>query len=190
MCGGTRIGVISRSDTHGLSPRVRGNLPKYSPSGCLSGSIPACAGEPRLMCAGSWSSTVYPRVCGGTSKQGYFPAKYRGLSPRVRGNPVRAFPCVMRLRSIPACAGEPCEGFPLCDALAVYPRVCGGTPLVSVWGRLVRGLSPRVRGNHGFIPDTMFIVGSIPACAGEPARLRFVAGLSWVYPRVCGGTIR
>ena len=32
-------------------------------------------------------------------------------------------------RSIPACAGEPTHLIPPSAAEAVYPRVCGGTPL-------------------------------------------------------------
>ena len=53
-------------------------------------------------------SRVYPRVCGGTDDlddvQGL---NWKGLSPRVRGNPAasRAFQAIGR----------------------VYPRVCGGT---------------------------------------------------------------
>ena len=29
---------------------------------------------------------------------------------------------------------------------------------------------------------------SIPACAGEPARLHTAGHQIWVYPRLCGGT--
>ena len=40
-------------------------------------------------------------------------------------------PCRMRLRSIPACAGEPRAAGSANAAQRVYPRVCGGTPLLS-----------------------------------------------------------
>ena len=33
------------------------------------------------------------------------------------------------------------------------------------------------------------VVGSIPACAGEPAPAPIGAGTREVYPRVCGGTL-
>ena len=51
---------------------------------------------------------------------------------------------------------------------AVYPRVCGGTPVVGQICALWAGLSPRVRGNRfpGASPDGPS--RSIPACAGEP----------------------
>ena len=52
------------------------------------------------------------------------------------------------------------------------------------------GLSPRVRGNPARAMAAGEIIGSIPACAGEPAP----TGPHWhytaVYPRVCGGTDR
>ena len=113
----------------GLSPRVRGNLVAFRPSGHLDGrfsglsprvrgnpplqSIPARAGEPiqrgsiparagEFFVSGSiWHVGVYPRACGGTSEQ-------------------------------------------TVDSLLikVYPRACGGTAWLDTWG-----LSPRVRGN-------------------------------------------
>ena len=66
VCGGTSATFSRTFFWAGLSPRVRGNLPKYSPSHLYIGSIPACAGEP---CAPPWFPSlggVYPRVCGGT----------------------------------------------------------------------------------------------------------------------------
>ena len=50
------------------------------------GSIPACAGEPVptwMIMNWGW---VYPRVCGGTGRQGLTIRHCPGLSPRVRGN--------------------------------------------------------------------------------------------------------
>ena len=50
----------------GLSPRVRGNLSPPYDGGADQRSIPACAGEPELVCAVCGHTEVYPRVCGGT----------------------------------------------------------------------------------------------------------------------------
>ena len=92
------------------------------------------------------------------------------------------------LRSIPACAGEPARhgagGF---DA-AVYPRVCGGTICLCRWASFLKGLSPRVRGNLGWLSSSRVMPGSIPACAGEPQCRVGGCRPSEVYPRVCGGT--
>ena len=172
-------------------------------------SIPACAGEPRCPGESVWRQTVYPRVCGGTTvtlTESVFSA---GLSPRVRGNPIMIITAVAFIGSIPACAGEPLLKNGGTGFNTVYPRVCGGTTLSETWPQVLRGLSPRVRGNHESdvaamrrersIPacagepvamvTSLFTVGSIPACAGEPHALMRIGVSHWrVYPRVCGGT--
>ena len=50
------------------------------------------------------------------------------------------------------------------------------------------GLSPRVRGNRRRVLPRGRGRWSIPACAGEPVRVRAVNVSGKVYPRVCGGT--
>ena len=50
------------------------------------------------------------------------------------------------------------------------------------------GLSPRVRGNRRRRWRGVGLIGSIPACAGEPPRSRPWLTGRRVYPRVCGGT--
>ena len=210
MCGGTHsafntaCGVLGLSprvpgEPHwgprpasrlgGLSPRVRGNLSCSGRGRARRGSIPACAGEPIFSTASSTASSVYPRVCGGTSGQNRPLELPGGLSPRVRGNRRRGEGHADGDGSIPACAGEPRYGRPV--------------------GGVTAGLSPRVRGNPCHCPAHEVTPGSIPACAGEPARLfpnfpnsqgsipacageprggREAAGEDQVYPRVCGGT--
>ena len=74
--------------------------------------------------------------------------------------------------------------------IPVYPRVCGGTRLMSLASPLVSGLSPRVRGNRHYADADSVAVRSIPACAGEPTSRRSGGRTRWVYPRVCGGTAR
>ena len=71
------------------------------------GSIPACAGEPRLSTGRPTLGRVYPRVCGGTTTSRLWPRYTWGLSPRVRGNQMASVPIEERQGSIPACAGEP-----------------------------------------------------------------------------------
>ena len=53
-----------------------------------------------------------------------------------------------------------------------------------------KGLSPRVRGNQLVAVPHIPVVGSIPACAGEPATPAGAPPPYTVYPRVCGGTMR
>ena len=72
----------------------------------------------------------------------------------------------------------------------VYPRVCGGTSVLSVYRNRRTGLSPRVRGNPKGRTRSGGEIGSIPACAGEPMFYEPPEYAEWVYPRVCGGTMR
>ena len=188
MCGGTFRAPTAAARLKGLSPRVRGNhCVKHNSIGNC-GSIPACAGEPRLPCLLAIAITVYPRVCGGTSASLLPATQPRGLSPRVRGN--RPWPGSMfsTKRSIPACAGEPASLSAHRGRDMVYPRVCGGTALLAGGARSTVGLSPRVRGNPEDGNQLFHRSRSIPACAGEPHGRLPARYASTVYPRVCGGT--
>ena len=107
VCGGTWTRSPNITLSHGLSPRVRGNLRPMPRLRRLQGSIPACAGEPRWSSVYTSLAGVYPRVCGGTH---FFTSPRRwgkGLSPRVRGNRHPMSRPGAWARSIPACAGEP-----------------------------------------------------------------------------------
>ena len=209
VCGGTRIMMPYDMATMGLSPRVRGNpgCPNQGPAPVRSipacageprpggqrqrtriGSIPACAGEPCAAPTPPAAPWVYPRVCGGTVRPGQPRPVPPGLSPRVRGNRVSAGSGQVRLGSIPACAGEPCYGGNSLYQGWVYPRVCGGTRRVVKSDIIIRGLSPRVRGNPAQRPVQGQGGRSIPACAGEPYNPLSARIAPWVYPRVCGGT--
>ena len=127
-------------------------------------------------------------MCGGTMPcRGILPL-LMGLSPRVRGNRRRMDGAGVRAGSIPACAGEPSGDETPSEMDRVYPRVCGGTSIILLCQTHHQGLSPRVRGNRGFVLDAPSTRGSIPACAGEPATRSSAPRGCPVYPRVCGGT--
>ena len=190
MCGGTRCGSLRLTCTIGLSPRVRGNLNGALFSLASSRSIPACAGEPQALSPTVQRTTVYPRVCGGTQMAQMEGEDDNGLSPRVRGNLSPTTRLRLTGRSIPACAGEPRAERQNLPFPKVYPRVCGGTNPSRIIFILLKGLSPRVRGNLRSAAYTARADRSIPACAGEPVPLLHSTIYSEVYPRVCGGTPR
>src|SRR5690554_2467392 len=111
-----------------------------------------------------------------------------GLSPRLRGNRVCARDINRRKRTIPASAGEPVAA-PIDSILVTdYPRVCGGTECNKHGEAPLKGLSPRLRGNHRKARRLLTLYGTIPASAGEPSLLTSSLGHNWDYPRVCGGT--
>ena len=127
VCGGTWSAVRPTILSNGLSPRVRGNLLTADDDAKLTGSIPACAGEPAYFNDSGNADAVYPRVCGGTKTEKLSRCKSGGLSPRVRGNLISGSLKPLDTRSIPACAGEPPAQEGARAVLLVYPRVCGGT---------------------------------------------------------------
>ncbi len=127
VCGGTTYPSKEMAMSTGLSPRVRGNRIRTFCAPPVSGSIPACAGEPTTGQPFQSGSGVYPRVCGGTPSSARRLSSRPGLSPRVRGNPVQRPAPIVQARSIPACAGEPHHRYGIGLRLRVYPRVCGGT---------------------------------------------------------------
>ena len=162
------MATVTFSATAGLSPRVRGNRCAGGSGILRAGSIPAGAGEPAERHRDRWRSGVYPRGCGGTVRYMQAPPSPAGLSPRVRGNPCKMFPAAESVGSIPAGAGEPARSTVGNVCVRVYPRGCGGTTRSAHLGVLVRGLSPRVRGNRHVPEHCPQRLGSIPAGAGEP----------------------
>ena len=127
VCGGTLDNLFNENYTEGLSPRVRGNRAALYNHYVVRRSIPACAGEPRAIPPVPQGTSVYPRVCGGTTNTVREIIRVVGLSPRVRGNHLLSRAYQLLLRSIPACAGEPGITYPCRTRCKVYPRVCGGT---------------------------------------------------------------
>ena len=187
VCGGNllQIGIVAL--VKGLSPRVRGKLRPAYPAVAAQGSIPACAGETRILRAGLRRGWVYPRVCGGNHQQRHRRGHASGLSPRVRGKRRDPTPEIIDRRSIPACAGETLDAAADVSLVEVYPRVCGGNGELPNNSRATGGLSPRVRGKHYYFQLWQPTKRSIPACAGETVGDDGLSACAEVYPRVCGG---
>ncbi len=133
---------------------------------------------------------VYPRACGGTALSGRTRTTLRGLSPRLRGNPIEDRIPFSASWSIPAPAGEPVSGVHRYRHTGVYPRACGGTLVRLTSVRVDHGLSPRLRGNLLLQQFLELCYGSIPAPAGEPDSLNKGPAVDMVYPRACGGTVQ
>ena len=131
---------------------------------------------------------VYPRMHGGTVQHGPSMPDPAGLSPHARGNRCGMTTGQNRNRSIPACTGEPVIFRATRQLSQVYPRMHGGTQLVTKLNALLYGLSPHARGNLPAATHRASAIGSIPACTGEPYPDAHDYRLAWVYPRMHGGT--
>ena len=173
----------------GPSPRVRGSRRRYRNALDIPGSIPACAGEPLQSCKRSAPCRVHPRVCGGASRACCAVAASMGPSPRVRGSLIGSNVQIKLAGSIPACAGEPALELIGWARNGVHPRVCGGAAWAMGLFPDAEGPSPRVRGSPALSFRDLKTQGSIPACAGEPAKIVLPNSIAWVHPRVCGGAM-
>ena len=168
VCGGTTSVPFLSFCYIGLSPRMRGNPAAGRLPAAIPGSIPAYAGEPKPAGVVRRRVLVYPRVCGGTKAKAARLRVIQGLSPRMRGNPLVSREMGCGMGSIPAYAGEPPTSSVGAGRPRVYPRVCGGTVVITGYGICGTGLSPRMRGNPHRGASEPAQYGSIPAYAGEP----------------------
>ena len=130
----------------GSSPRVRGTADVLAEQLEHVRFIPACAGNrtpTRIL--RRWSS-VHPRVCGEQTFISPNASTMSGSSPRVRGTDPRRLGRSVRVRFIPACAGNRAWIPWSRSRPPVHPRVCGEQAVQSISGASVFGSSPRVRG--------------------------------------------
>jgi hypothetical protein len=186
-CGGASHLLHAGCCLLGPSPRVRGSRRQCQRDVRAQGSIPACAGEPPPPTSDCPRPRVHPRVSGGAFLAALGLLFFVGPSPRVRGSHRTCDLSRVKGGSIPACAGEPDKPHQRRCADKVHPRVCGGA-VVGTGGRNVSaGPSPRVRGSRDLRAGSAGGLGSIPACAGEPAWPVDQCQIDWVHPRVCGG---
>ena len=90
-----------------------------------------------------------------------------GTSPRVRGKPPAGLLKSSYRGYIPARAGEAHPDI-VSDGIArVHPRACGGSEQRAAFERYLAGTSPRVRGKRLTLAVGDFVLGYIPARAGE-----------------------
>ena len=66
-------------------------------------------------------------MCGATLQKFSAFVRCKGLSPRVRGNPIADWMNCARMGPIPACAGQPRGVVMKYNETGAYPRVCGAT---------------------------------------------------------------
>ncbi len=109
----------------GSSPRVRGTGSGRQLAGQRRRFIPACAGNRTAGCRRGAYPAVHPRVCGEQGGQLGVDLGRGGSSPRVRGTVLQHATDEVKLRFIPACAGNSKPAATESEKRPVHPRVCG-----------------------------------------------------------------
>ncbi len=104
----------------------------------------------------------------------------------MRGSRPRLWRRRQNVGSIPACAGQPGRSSGYERRTGVDPRVCGAASTNGLRANTNPGRSPRVRGSQSAQANERSLVGSIPACAGQPRRNQAAPRRLKVDPRVCG----
>ena len=132
--------------------------------------IPAHAGQTGVSCMIRPPSTDHPRACGANMDGSWGPQCWDGSSPRMRGKPVDVGLWRVRLRIIPAHAGQTTSNALAPSEVPDHPRACGANERCNRSGGQRRGSSPRMRGklHHGAVDACAERI--IPAHAGQTVR--------------------
>ncbi len=148
MRGGAMQQSLSGRTGEGRSPHARGSRLPPGQQQRLAGSIPACAGEPVRRVLGDAGRWVDPRMRGGAALEVRDSVRSQGRSPHARGSQVSSLGVSARVRSIPACAGEPYPFPPALRATVVDPRMRGGAANGYRLRMVTKGRSPHARGSR------------------------------------------
>ena len=167
VCGEHRGGGAVAGQGAGSSPRVRGTLAALLAEFGIGRFIPACAGNTSCLQFGITPPPVHPRVCGEHTVRPPSRSMAIGSSPRVRGTLTDGDGEAVRLRFIPACAGNTPRSSAMATNSAVHPRVCGEHKACAGLRETRTGSSPRVRGTLRHPAEDRRVGRFIPACAGN-----------------------
>ena len=180
------VGVIQGSFPCGSSPRGRGIPARLDEPPGLRRFIPAWAGNTPLNPIVTSSLPVHPRVGGEYVPITVDGAHFLGSSPRGRGirRPVIIHP--LRIRFIPAWAGNTASGHALCRPSSVHPRVGGEYTATAGAGCAGSGSSPRGRGIRRAELRSALSMRFIPAWAGNTQQNQSDTSTTVVHPRVGG----
>ena len=116
---------------------------------------------------------VYPRWRGELNIGNGFAAAASGLSPLARGTRQNGLSSLVRLRFIPAGAGNSRNEALDCRNYAVYPRWRGELILFAAESLCRYGLSPLARGTPPIFPYRRVAERFIPAGAGNSLNITY-----------------
>ena len=170
----------------GSSPRMRGKPRRPREDRQRRRIIPAHAGQTTHPTHPHHHRTDHPRACGANFERAKMKTRKSGSSPRMRGKRLRRLKNCMRLRIIPAHAGQTASHRGKRLDATDHPRACGANTIEFFAHEIEDGSSPRMRGKRRSISRPCLSVRIIPAHAGQTATLDGRASPSRDHPRACG----
>ena len=164
-CGERLSRSLPISPRRGSSPRLRGTASNPRPGDYKMRFIPAPAGNG----CGGWSGvcpgSVHPRACGERLFAGWSGKADHGSSPRLRGTDSAEHQFTVRVRFIPAPAGNGPGRTHQVRHHPVHPRACGNGRASSILLR-AKSVHPRACG------ERCWVCSSHVSSAGSSPRLR------------------
>ena len=148
--------------------------------------IPARAGQTRRRPSRSAADSDHPRACGANESCPSNTYPVVGSSPRVRGKLRDGEAQIVRVRIIPARAGQTPDCICCASRYADHPRACGANSGGSGGGGPNPGSSPRVRGKQPVGVNYHYRQRIIPARAGQTCCWSSPACWTPDHPRACG----
>ena len=171
----------------GSSPLARGKRPRRRETPRERGIIPACAGETIRVDSDRICEQDHPRLRGGNRVAWSVGMRAPGSSPLARGKRGRTSRRSLRVRIIPACAGETPRWRPGSCACSDHPRLRGGNWVIEQPMATTGGSSPLARGKRSQLRCGLAQRRIIPACAGETGRSPRRRWGPRDHPRLRGG---
>ena len=175
-----------RSMCRGSSPHARGTQTSSNTVVSDIGIIPACAGNTMAVRFHVSSHGDHPRMRGEHQVMTRMSEKERGSSPHARGTPFTGDVGTVRLRIIPACAGNTSAFGMRMMVRWDHPRMRGEHRLRHRRLRYRRGSSPHARGTPEVTAGNSRTNGIIPACAGNTLKYVVRFRLYGDHPRMRG----
>ena len=169
-CGANFRPVSRGCSRFGSSPRVRGKRCKLRQLKQQIRIIPARAGQTHERKEMQKRASDHPRACGANDFLIAGANVGCGSSPRVRGKRPQPFHDALRVRIIPARAGQTDGRPPRGTYKADHPRACGANCSSPINPDGKTGSSPRVRGKPRLLGIPASIMRIIPARAGQTKR--------------------
>ena len=149
---------------------MRGKPAKLTPRRFPIRIIPAHAGQTLEWPPVPLRTTDHPRACGANTWTFEGTVGDDGSSPRMRGKHGITHRRKVRLRIIPAHAGQTCICAETGITVTDHPRACGANPHHHRRNHLKTGSSPRMRGKLARIRAVLQQRRIIPAHAGQTVR--------------------
>ena len=186
-CAGNTPRASPGVSSPGAHPRMRGeHTTLYDSEALTPGSSPHARGTRLVWRCGGARGGLIPACAGNTGGGGDGCINVAGSSPHARGTLGPAGRSRTAQRLIPACAGNTVNQPLELTQFWAHPRMRGEHDASTVIDVASSGSSPHARGTLHPARHRRYLVGLIPACAGNTTTRFIACRTRWAHPRMRG----